>query len=103
MKKLFLVLPMLMVSGLVFAQVPQERKPNLSAIKEVSSQEQPSETKVYEIPMTQIMQKADGTGEVEVSVAPIRVTKTQLTQAIGRATNMQRLQQTQTVILLCKM
>ena len=58
-----------------------EETAKLDEIKEVEG----VGTKVYEIPMTAIANKADGTGTVEISVAPIKVTKAQLAQGIKNA------------------
>lgn len=94
MKKLILVVvAVFLITGLALAAgladlSRQKGTPDLSGIKEapaVSNKLPSGEEKVYEIPMTQMMPKADGSGEVEVAVSPIRVTKTQLTQGIVKA------------------
>jgi len=80
------VVMIMLVASVAVAQPMEKATPNLSGIKEVSPvSTSANANKVYEIPMTAIMQKADGSGEVEVAVAPIKVTKVQLQNGIAQA------------------
>ena len=90
------------ITGLVSADTTESEKPirkeNLAAIREVNPKDTSSlmrSPKTYEIPMTQVMQKADGSGMVEVVAPPVKVTRQQLEQGIKQLNSMISNQQSQ--------
>ena len=58
---------------------------NLTAIKAVDVSQSALPEQVYQIPVTQDLQKADGTGTISVVVQTLQVTPRQLTQQIQMA------------------
>jgi len=85
MKKWIVVLVAVMfVCTLSFAQIGAKGEVNVDGIKESVTQAQ-AQVKTYDVPFVASAQKADGTGPVDV-VTYQRVTKAQLTQIIANAT-----------------
>ena len=102
MKMVTAILVSMFLMGSVFAL---DATPKLSDIREVVNEQpqRPEQPKVYEIPMTAMAEKADGSGLVEVFASAIKVTKAQLQSGIARANKQIELQQKQVADLQAKL